>query len=132
MNPVSVRDPDAVERPSSRRRRAALLGQAARGGERAPSEPATEGALQRARAAHGQLSHSHRTTELRSSQVDAIESGSVDADLEVDIEPWMLQAHGDLRGLEHHPVALGGIAKVELEHGSAGGKLLTMHMAGHP
>jgi hypothetical protein len=49
-------------------------------------------ALQRPRAAQRQLAGSNRAAQLGPSQVDAVERGSVDDDLEVDVETGMLEA----------------------------------------
>ena len=43
-----------------------------------------------------------------------------------------VEADRDLRGLEHHPVALGRVAEVELDHGAVRRKLVVIDVAGHP
>ena len=52
-----------------------------------------ESALQRPRAVHRDVAGSHRAAQIGSSQVDAVERSGVCADLEVDVEAGMLQAH---------------------------------------
>jgi hypothetical protein len=111
---------------------AALVRRAAGGRECAPREPVAESALQRPRAAHSQLAGSNRAAQLRLSQVDAVERGGVDGDLEVDVETGMLEADGDLGGLEDHPVTPLGVAKVELDHGSVRWEPLAIDVASHP
>ena len=101
-------------------------------GERAPGEPAPEGALEHPRAAQRQLARPHRAAQLGAPEVDAVEGGGVDPDLEVDVEPGMLETNRDLRALEHHPVALRRVAKVELDHRAIRGKLLAIDVSGHP
>src|SRR5262249_17589222 len=76
--------------------------------------------------------HSNRAAQADLSQVDLVEHVGVDADLEVDVETGMLEADRDLRGLEDHPVALLGVAEVELNHGSVGWKPLAIDVAGGP
>jgi hypothetical protein len=51
-----------------------------------------ESALQRPRAAQRQLAGSNRAAQLGPPQVDAVERGRVDDDLEVDLEAGMLEA----------------------------------------
>ena len=52
----------------------------------------TESPLQRPRAVHRQLAGSDRAAQLGPSQVDAVQRGGVDDDLEVDVETGMLEA----------------------------------------
>ena len=89
-------------------------------------------ALQLPRAAHRQLAGSHRAAEFGPSQVDPVERGGVDGDLEVDVEAGMLEADRDLGGLEDHPITPLGVAKVEPNHGSVGRELPAIDVAGHP
>ena len=92
-----------------------------------------ESALQRLRAAHRELAGSNRAdAQLGLSQVDAVERGGVDDDLEVNVETGMLEADGDLGRLEDHPVAPLGVAKVELNDGSVGWEPLAIDVAGDP
>ena len=88
--------------------------------------------MQRQRAVDRQLAGSDRAGQLGASQVDAVERGGVDDDLEVDVEAGMLEAYGDLGGLEHHPVTPLAVAKIELNHGSGGREPLAIDVAGHP
>ena len=88
--------------------------------------------MQRPRAAQRELAGSDRAAQVGPSQVDAVERGGVDADLEVDVESGMLETNRDLRGLEHHPEALRRIAKVEPDDGAIRGKLLAIDVSGHP
>src|SRR5215207_2274435 len=108
-----------------------LSGYAGRG-ERAPGEPAPEAALEIPRAVQRQLARPHRTAELGPPKVDAVEGGGVNPDLEVDVEAGVLEADRHIGGLEHHPVALGGVAEVELDHGAVSRELLAIDVPGHP
>ena len=126
VRPAPSGGPRVVTPPCGARRPAGWRG------ERAPGEPASEPALKRPRAAHRQLASPERAGQLGAPQVDAVEGRGVDRDLEVDVEPGVLEADRDLGGLEHHPVALRRVAEVELDHRAIRGKLLTIDVAGHP
>src|SRR5262249_30236720 len=102
----------------ARRSPAAPVRGAARPRHGAPGEPPSKAALERPRAADCQLARLHGAAKLRPSDVHAVERRGVDSHLEVDIESWVLQAHRHLGGLEHHPIALLGIAEVELHNGA--------------
>ena len=80
---------DAALRRSSARRLA--------GANALQANPAPEPAPA-PRAAHGQLASPERPGELGAPQVDAVEGRGVDRDLEINVEPGVLQADRDLDG----------------------------------
>jgi hypothetical protein len=128
----SIGDSYAMRARKPRGHRAARLRYAAGWGERAPGEPLPDAAPQRPRAAHRQLAGSNRVSELRLSQIDAVERGRVGGDLEVDVETRMLETDGDLGRLEDHPVAPFRLAEVELDHRSVGREPPAIDVAGNP
>src|SRR5262249_39625569 len=100
---------------------------------RAPRKPLPEAADDVRRAVQADRAVGQRRPQRDAPQPDTIERPDVRPHLKIDVEFRVLQAHRHVGPLEHQPVGADvAAAKLELDHGAAGGQPLTIDAALHP